>query len=262
MTGSFEVGSWLVISGSCLAAATLAMAVTAVVARRTGRFAVVDVTWGIALALTSVVAAVVATLLDAGDWRRWLLVVLVTAWGLRLARHVHARNAGREDPRYAAMLEGASFATAAVKVFVVQGAAVWLVSLPVQVAAVTRTSWDWVAGVGAALWLLGVCFEAIGDAQLAAYKRDPDRGPVMDRGLWSWTRHPNYFGDACVWWGVWLVAVAAWPGVLTVVSPLAMTYFLVFATGARLLEQHMSGRPGWEEYAARTSMFVPLPPRR
>ena len=253
---------WLIVSASCLAAAAVAMAVTAVVARRTGRFAVVDVTWGLALALTSVVAAVVATALGTGDWRRWLVLVLVSAWGVRLSWHVHQRNAGQEDRRYAEMLEGKSFAQAVFTVFVVQGAAVWLVSLPLQVTAVTSTGHDWVAWLGAALWLAGVLFEAVGDAQLAAYKRDPDRGPVMDRGLWAWTRHPNYFGDACVWWGVWLVSVAAWPGVLTFVSPVTMTYFLVFATGARLLEQHMSKRPGWEEYAARTSMFFPLPPRR
>jgi steroid 5-alpha reductase family enzyme len=256
------VSGWAVVSASCLAAVTVIMTATAVVARRTGRFAVVDVTWGLALALTAVVTAAVASALGDGDARRWLLVGLVCAWGLRLSWHVQRRNAGREDPRYAEMLKGASFGVAVVKVFVVQVAAVWLVSLPVQVAAVTRGPSYWVVGLGAALWLVGVLFEAVGDAQLAAFRRDPHHGPVMDRGLWAWTRHPNYFGDACVWWGVWLVAAAAWPGVLTIVSPIVMTYFLVFATGARLLEQRMRQRPGWEEYAARTSMFLPLPPRR
>jgi steroid 5-alpha reductase family enzyme len=86
---------------------------------------------------------------------------------------------------------------------------------------------------GVALWLLGLAFESVGDAQLAALRADPhNRGKVMDRGLWSWTRHPNYFGDACVAWGVWLVVASAWPGVLTILSPVAMTYFLVFGTGA------------------------------
>ena len=118
---------------------------------------------------------------------------------------------------------------------------------------------------GVALWAVGNVFETVGDAQLAAYKRDPDRGPVMDRGLWAWSRHPNYFGDACVWWGLWLAGALAsgWlPGLLTVAAPIAMTYFLVFATGARLLERTMMQRPGYPEYAARTSMFFPLPPRR
>ena len=89
-------------------------------------------------------------------------------------------------------------------------------------------AWPW-SWLGVPVWAVGVVFETVGDAQLAAYKRDPDRGPVMDRGLWAWTRHPNYFGDACLWWGIWLVGGAAsgWlPALATVVSPLAMTYFL------------------------------------
>jgi steroid 5-alpha reductase family enzyme len=260
------VTDFLVVSGSCVLLAILAMTVTALVARRTGRFAVVDVTWGVTLAGTAVVSAVVATLLDAGDWRRWLLLVLVSVWGLRLSWHIRRRNQGHEDPRYAAMLEGASWATAVRKVFVVQGAAVWFVALPVQVTAVTRTGTAWLAWLGALLWVVGVLFEAVGDGQLAAYKRDPDRGPVMDRGLWGWTRHPNYFGDACVWWGVWLVAASSvpdnWWGALTILSPVAMTWFLVVATGAKPLERTMMQRPGYPEYAARTSMFFPLPPRR
>ena len=129
------------------------------------------------------------------------------------------------------------------------------------------TEWWPVVWVGVALWLLGVVFESVGDAQLATYKSVPkeQRAPVMDRGLWRYTRHPNYFGDACVWWGLWLVGGVAsgWlPALVTVLCPVAMTYFLVKATGARLLEQTMMQRPGYPEYAARTSMFVPLPPRR
>ena len=88
---------------------------------------------------------------------------------------------------------------------------------------------------------------------------------MLDTGLWYYTRHPNYFGDACVWWGIWLAAAAAsgWiPAIVTLVAPFAMTYFLAFATGARMLEQSMMQRPGYGEYAARTSMFVPWPPRR
>jgi steroid 5-alpha reductase family enzyme len=103
----------------------------------------------------------------------------------------------------------------------------------------------------------------LGDKQLKEFKIDPaNKGKVMDRGLWSWTRHPNYFGDFCVWWGIWLVAASTWPGVLSVLSPLAMTYFLVFATGARLLEQHMGQRPGYAAYQQRTSYFLPRAPRR
>jgi steroid 5-alpha reductase family enzyme len=116
--------------------------------------------------------------------------------------------------------------------------------------------------VGVALWGVGVFFEAVGDHQLRRFKADPaNRGTVMDRGLWAWTRHPNYFGDACVWWGLWLASIASWISLLTVLSPVLMTYFLIYATGARLLEKHMVDRPGFREYCSRTSFFIPKPPR-
>ncbi|KQY62614.1 hypothetical protein ASD30_23120 [Nocardioides sp. Root140] len=254
------VTAFVLVSGASLAAAALLMAVTAVIGHRLGKVSVVDTSWGLGFVLIALVAAVLG---DGADWRRWLLFALVGFWGLRLAWHMHRRNHGQpEDARYAAMLEGQSYAVAVRRVFATQGIALWFVSLPLQVSAVAGSGVTWVVAVGVVLWLVGVFFESVGDAQLAAYKRDPERGPVMDRGLWAWTRHPNYFGDTCVWWGIFLVAASAWPGVLTVLSPVAMTYFLVFATGARLLEKHMAGRPSWDDYVARTSMFVPLPPRR
>jgi steroid 5-alpha reductase family enzyme len=151
-------------------------------------------------------------------------------------------------------------------VFAIQGLAMWFVSAPVMVAASVGTRWTAVAVVGTVLWAVGIVFEAVGDAQLTAYRRLPkDQKPqVMETGLWRYTRHPNYFGDACVWWGLWLVgglAAGPVPALITVLCPVAMTYFLVFATGARLLEKTMMQRPGYPEYAARTSMFFPLPPK-
>ena len=151
------------------------------------------------------------------------------------------------------------------KIFGTQGAAQWFVSLPLQVSAVTHAThgiWWIVLIAGVVLWAIGISFEAIGDAQMTSFKSDPsNKGKIMDRGLWAWTRHPNYFGDSAVWWGMWLIAASAWPGVLTVLSPVVMTYFLVFATGARLLEQSMSKRDGYPEYQQRTSYFFPLPPK-
>ena len=260
---TFDWSGFLLVSGMSLAVVAAAMAVTAAVARRVGRYSVVDVTWGLALAS----AGVVGLLLGTGDLaRRVLLAVLVATWGCRLSWHIYARSRGHgEDPRYDAMLSGAPgsrFAYAVRKVFVVQGAAVWFVSLPLQVAAVARGGLGWLAVAGAAVWLVGVVFESVGDAQLRAFKTEPaNRGRIMDRGLWSWTRHPNYFGDACVWWGLWLVAAEAWPGILTILSPAAMTYFLMYATGGKPLERTMSRRPGYREYMARTSFFFPRPPR-
>jgi steroid 5-alpha reductase family enzyme len=186
---------------------------------------------------------------------------MVAVWGGRLAWHIAKRSRGAgEDPRYEKLMAGGGGLVR--KVLLPQGLAIWFVSLPVQVSAVSTGDVGTGTWLGVALWLLGMVFESVGDAQLAAYRKDPDRPPVMARGLWRFTRHPNYFGDGCVWWGIWLVAADAWPGVLTVLSPAAMTYFLVFATGAKLLESSMKKRPGYPEYAERTSMFFPLPPRK
>lgn len=252
------MNDFLVVGGASAAVCIVAMLITAYAARRAGRVSVTDVTWGVG---HTAVAVVCAALGDGPPARRWLMVAVVGLWGLRLSGHILRRNTGHgEDPRYTELL-GSGRGSPVVRVWIPQGAAIWFVSLPVQVSAVAGNGVDLVVVLGVLLWLFGVAFESVGDAQLTAYKKDPDRSPVMDRGLWRYTRHPNYFGDACVWWGIWLVAASAWPGVLTVPSPVVMAYFLVFATGARLMEETMRKRPGYPEYAARTSMFVPWLPK-
>ncbi len=258
---------FLVVTVVSLAVLTVLQAATFAVGHRIGRYNVVDVSWGLGF----VSVAAVAALLGSGDVeRRLLLLVLVTVWGLRLTWHMYRKSLGKgEDPRYTEMLERAgdnAVGTVVRKIFVTQGAAQWFVSLPIQVSAVlgpTGGVGTVVLWVGVAAWIVGLLFEATGDLQLRRFKSDPaNRGRIMDRGLWAWTRHPNYFGDATVWWGVWLIAASVWPGAITVASPAIMTYFLVYATGARLLEQSMSKRPGYPEYQERTSYFLPRPPRR
>lgn len=270
------MSDFLVVSAAALVAVALVMGIATLVARARQRVAVVDVAWGlgfVVIAVTCVVTGAIVTdqpVLGETSVRRWLVLGMVAVWGLRLAWHIRRRAVGHgEDPRYEELLGGSledvGLATAVRKVFLVQGLALWFISLPVQVAAVLEVDWSPVVLVGIAVWLLGLVFETVGDAQLAAYKQDPDRSPVMDRGLWAWTRHPNYFGDACVWWGLWLVGglASGWlPGLLTVLAPVAMTYFLLFATGARLLEKSMMKRDGYPAYAERTPMFFPLPPKR
>jgi len=260
----FDVSNFLAVTGFSLLAVVVLMAVTAFEGHRQGRVSVVDTTWGLGFVVVAAVAAVVG---DGAGWRRLVLLAVVAVWGLRLAWHMHQRNSGKgEDPRYAAMLEkeeGNPTLVAIRKVYGIQGLSVWFVSLPIQVSAAAGGGVVAVAVVGLLLWLLGVTFESVGDKQLKDFKADAaNKGKVMDRGLWSWTRHPNYFGDSCVWWGIWLVAASAWPGVLTILSPVAMTYFLVFATGARLLEKHMAERPGYDRYQQRTSYFLPRPPKK
>ena len=246
-----------------LVAVSLLMGATAVTAKKMGRVVIVDLTWGLGFVLVALVSALVGSAPV-----RWLLLVMVAAWGLRLASHIGRRvfATDEEDPRYAALLDGKPFSFAVKRVFVTQGVALLVVSLPVQVAAALGDGVVlWLAVVGVVVWLVGLAFEAVGDAQLTTYRRRPreSRPAVMDQGLWRYTRHPNYFGDSAVWWGIWVVAVAStlW-ALVTVFSPVVMTYFLLFATGARLLEKTMMKREGYPEYAARTSMFFPLPPRK
>jgi steroid 5-alpha reductase family enzyme len=141
----------------------------------------------------------------------------------------------------------------------------FVVSLPVQVAMYEPTPLGVLGAVGVAIWCVGFAFEAIGDAQLARFKADPaNAGRIMDRGLWAWTRHPNYFGDVCVWVGLWVLSLGQSAGLLTAVSPLLMGYFLVRVSGKALLEKGMRRTRGeaYAEYGAHTSGFFPRPPRR
>ncbi|MEV0453399.1 DUF1295 domain-containing protein [Streptomyces sp. NPDC050600] len=258
--------------GSVLAAsAAAALAVMLVAfavgtARRLHR--IVDVAWGIAFAAVASVSWFLADGHGHGDGVRRSLVALATVvWGLRLAVHIARRGRGHgEDPRYARMLarvRGNPALYALGKVYLLQGALVWLVSLPVQFAVLLPGPPGATLYLGLAVWAAGLACEAVGDHQLARFKSDPaNRGRVMDRGLWSWTRHPNYFGDFVVWWGLYLTACATWQtALLTLVSPLVMSGLLIWGSGKRLLEAHMRDRPGYAEYRARTSGFVPLPPR-
>lgn len=253
--------------GVALLAATLVLGVTALISWRIDKVAIVDVAWGsafVAIALT------LAWLWP--DAHSWLMAALVAIWGGRLAWHIYRRSRGHgEDPRYEKLLGGPGWSAGAekvlTKVFLTQGLLAWLISAPVQVAALHDVRWWPVVWVGVAVWAVGLYFEVVGDAQLAAYKAQPreSRPRILDTGLWAWSRHPNYFGDACVWWGLWVagaLSLGLWQGLATVWAPAAMTYFVRNVSGAKLLERTMSQRPGWDEYAARVPLFVPRPPRR
>lgn len=257
--------NFVVVSLVSLGVIALLFGATFLIGRRIGRYNIVDVAWGLGF----VAVAAVAAALGSGDLgRRVLLLTLVGVWGLRLAVHIHSKTVGKgEDPRYRDLLGGDHSATHVLrKVFVIQGASVWFVSLPLQLSATTGATppalWP-VLALGIALWATGVLFEGLGDHQLKQFKADPaNKGRIMDRGLWAWTRHPNYFGDACVWWGLWLVTINGPWALVTVLSPLLMTYFLVYATGAKLAEKYLADRPGYREYRSRTAFFLPRPAKR
>jgi steroid 5-alpha reductase family enzyme len=199
--------------------------------------------------------------------RPLLLGVLVTVWGLRLSIHIFTRNRGKgEDFRYAQWRaeEGPRWWwLSLMRVFLLQGVLLVIISAPllaVQFDSAALSLLDW---AGVAVWLVGFFFEAVGDAQLAYFKAQPgNKGKVMNRGVWRYTRHPNYFGDAVQWWGFYLIAAAA-GGWWTIFSPLLMTFLLVRVSGAALLERSlMLRRPGYQEYVESTSEFIPWFPHK
>ena len=243
------------------------MVVTWVVSVLLKNASIVDIVWGLGFV---VVAWVVRIAVDQGDdGRQWLLVALTTAWGLRLAIYLFVRNHGNgEDYRYRAMRKrfGDRFPIISLySVFGLQGALMFVVSLPVQLGQADATpDIGVIAFIGIALWLVGMFFESVGDAQLARFKKDPaNKGVVMDTGLWRYTRHPNYFGDACVWWGIGLVAAETGSGAWGLIGSLVMTILLRRVSGVTLLERSLvKRRQGYTEYVARTSPFIPRPPKR
>ncbi|MET7640121.1 DUF1295 domain-containing protein [Streptomyces sp. NPDC005438] len=256
----------LSLGATALAVAAL-MLTTFALGQRRGTHRLVDVAWGLGFTTTAVVACA-ATVGHGDPLRRTLVVVLTAAWGLRLAAHIARRGRGKgEDPRYERMLSKAPGDPrwyALRMVYGLQGLLVMVVSLPLQLAVVLPQPVGVLDWLGVALWAVGLGFEAVGDRQLSAFKADPaHKGRIMDQGLWRYTRHPNYFGDFTVWWGLYLLACAQLgSAALALVSPLVMSGLLVFGSGKRLLERQMSQRPGYAEYAARTSGFFPLPPRK
>jgi steroid 5-alpha reductase family enzyme len=229
------------------------------------RHDLVDVAWGLGFALVAVTSFVLSA--GHGDpLTRFPLTVLTAVWGVRLAVHIGLRNRGKpEDHRYVAIRAKASRwpnLRLARVVYLTQAAVMLVVSLPVQFGQYGATP-AWLLAVGTAVWLLGFVFETAGDWQLRRFAADPgNRGRVLDTGLWRYTRHPNYFGDAAVWWGLYLLACGTWLGVATLPAPLLMTFILARGTGKPLTEKHLAGsRPGYADYVRRTSGFVPLPPR-
>ena len=256
--------------GTALAANALfvgaLMLTTWLLSLRLRNASIVDVVWGLGFAS---IALATAALAQGAPPRRALIAALAGVWGLRLAGYLFWRNAGKpEDYRYQAMRRawGARFPVISLfTVFGLQGVLMFLISLPLQLAAVAHepTQLGALDALGAGLWLAGMGFEAIGDLQLTRFKADPrNAGRVLDTGLWRYTRHPNYFGDCLVWWGFFAIALAVPGGIFTVVSPIAMTVLLRRVSGVTLLERSLAKRkPGYADYMARTRPFVPGPPR-
>lgn len=222
---------------------------------------IVDPFWGFGFVL---IAWSSMWLHNCSAQRCWLLAILTSVWGLRLSIYLLMRNWGHgEDRRYARMraYHGRRFGFRSLfTVFLLQGLILWFVALPIQVAtASTRSSSLAALDVfGMLLWCVGMLFESVGDWQLARFKSDPaNAGRILDRGLWRYTRHPNYFGDCCVWWGLYIVAIGG-GAIWTIASPVLMTILLRFVSGVRMLESDLADRHAeYLDYCRRTPPFFP-----
>jgi steroid 5-alpha reductase family enzyme len=262
-----EPGPFGLILAVTAAALLVLQGLTFVVALKVKKHSVVDTAWGIGIAL----AALTAFLTSIGHGqpeRRYLLLTASVLWGARLASYVGWRNHGKpEDPRYQDMLDkatGNKNLYALRMIYLLQAAILWLATVPVQAGMDERAAAGPLAIIGAVLFAVGFFFESVGDWQLYRFKADPaNKGQVMDRGLWHYTRHPNYFGDFCMWWGLFAISYGSWPELPALVAPLLMTFILTRGTGASMTDRRMkASRPGYVDYVERTSGFIPLPPKR
>jgi steroid 5-alpha reductase family enzyme len=249
----------LLTAASVIAAA---MAITWVVSVIVKDASIIDPVWGLGFVIVAWAVA-----LGVGEWpaHSIVLVAMVSAWGLRLATYLGVRNFGKgEDYRYQSMRRRwgrpfwlISFFT----VYLLQGVLMWIVSLPVQAGiADPAESIGPLMYAGLTVWFVGLGFETVGDLQLARFRRNPEsEGRVLDTGLWRYTRHPNYFGDFLVWWGIFLAAAAP---VWTIVGPLVMSVLLLRVSGVTLLEKTITKRrPGYADYVRRTNAFFPWRPK-
>lgn len=223
---------------------------------------VADVAWGLGFVLMAWTSYFIS---DDSGIRGLLAGVLVSIWGLRLAWHIHARNKGKsEDYRYLAWRKewGTWFYIRSyVQVYLLQGVFLFLIVMPVLLinksAGAELGILDF---IGVAVWVVGFCFEAVGDAQLARFIKNPaNKGTLMQSGLWAYTRHPNYFGEVTQWWGLWLIALSVPSGWVGIIGPITITFLILKVSGVPLLEKKMADNPEFAEYKRRVSMFIPLP---
>jgi steroid 5-alpha reductase family enzyme len=226
---------------------------------------IVDIFWGTGFVITAWSAFFITP--DGPTVPKLLICTLATIWGFRLSVHIFIRNHGKpEDFRYQKWRQEAGrtwWFRSYFRVFLLQGVLMWIISIPLLAAQMAARDLFWLDYIAAAIWLFGFYFEAAGDAQLARFRANPaNKGKVLSSGVWKYTRHPNYFGDAAQWWGFYLIAAAS-GGWWTIFSPVLMTLFLMRVSGVTLLEKTLSTeKPGYRDYMETTSEFIPWPPKR
>lgn len=221
---------------------------------------VADIAWGLGFILLTWTSFFIA---DIKGTRSVITALLVSVWGIRLAWHIHARNKGKgEDYRYLAWRNewGKWFLVRSYfQVFILQGAFLYIIVLPVLlINKSVDTPIIWLDMLGIAIWMIGFYFEAVGDAQLIRFKNNPNnKGKLLQEGLWSLTRHPNYFGEVVQWWGIGIIALAVQGGWMGIIGPITITYLIIKVSGIPMLESNMKSHPDFEKYSQQTNVFFP-----
>lgn len=222
---------------------------------------VADVAWGLGFVLMTWSSFL---LYGNSGARGFLVGILVSVWGLRLAWHIYRRNKGKvEDYRYLAWRNEWGrwfYLRSYVQVYILQGVLLFLIALPVFIInKSTGTALGVLDLLGVAIWLFGFYFEAVGDAQLARFIKNPEnRGKIMQSGLWAYTRHPNYFGEVTQWWGLWLIALTVPNGWFGIIGPITITFLILKVSGIPMLEKKMEDNTEFAKYKKRVSIFFPL----
>lgn len=228
---------------------------------------IIDIYWGLGFVIIAWFYAYLTGWEQLG-FRNLLLLALITIWGLRLSIYLAVRNLGKgEDPRYVQMRRQGGpgwWWKSYFQVFLLQGVLLWIISSIYPLSFLTHTDFGGLDYLGTGLWATGFFFETVGDWQMMQFKKDPaNKGKVMDQGLWRYSRHPNYFGDATLWWGFFCFALAHPQGIFYLFSPVLMTFLLLKISGVTLLEKDLKkSKPQYAEYIQKTSSFVPLPPKQ
>ena len=253
---------YLIIFGAMLVFFVL----TFIIAQTQKNNGLIDITWGLTFLLSTVVAFVIG---KPQGLVPLVMSLLVLIWGTRLSWHLIRRNVGKpEDFRYANMRNSWNPSTFYLRMFVQIYLLQLVLNFLINLTTITAnlqdiSSWSLLASIGVVIWLIGFYFEAVGDKQLKDFKAQPaNKGKLIEQGLWRFTRHPNYFGEAAQWWGLYLMAISGGRNYWLILSPLLITFFLVYVSGVPMLEKKYAGRPDWEDYKRRTSKFVPWLPKK
>lgn len=232
-----------------------------VIAQKKQNNAIIDIAWGLGFVIVSLFSMIVANY----SIIPILLFILISMWGLRLSYHLFKRNWNKEeDYRYKEMRNNwvkNQKSQFFLKIYMSQMFLMLLISTPIIFSINNVSNITYVTVIGLIIWLIGYFFEVVGDYQLKVFLKK-NRGKVMDKGLWKYTRHPNYFGEATMWWGIFIISLTNFSSLINIISPILITYLLLFVSGVPLLENKYGPNPNYIKYKKVTSKFIPLPRRK